>query len=656
MSDREDDRFRPKLGPPRARGGGTKSKFVSSVIQHAARTGRALPKSLSKRALKPRSKHFGRGQVAARLAGQSLGPRARRATVKVRFVPLASVSPRATEQHARYMARDSAAREGEQGRTYDALNDEVDPAEFTERTQSDRHHFRIIISPEDGAALGDLKSYARDLMSQVERDLGTRLEWIGADHWDTDDPHVHILLRGKDETGRDLVISPEYISQGMRHRAAEIATQWLGPRTELEIRESQTREVTLERWTGLDRSIVSQLDQGRIIMRGSASTADSRFRSGLLIGRLDHLTKLGLASKIQAFTYEVTPKLESVLRRLGERGDIIRTLQRAIYGQRRGYALLDDVSVGSRVIGKIATRGLVEEQSDRGYLAIDATDGRAYYAKLPANADFNDYPVGGIIEIRRGAEPRRVDANILAISEQGIYRPDRHLQLARSQLKSGNDPEAYVQSHVRRLEALRRAGITDRLDNGDWRIPPDFAARAQAYDAQRSQGVTFDLRSHLPIDRQIKAIGMTWLDQQLAGNPESLATSGFGSEARLALNQRTDVLIERGLAERRETRVMYARNLLDTLRRRDLEEAARRITTETGLIHRPTSDGERISGTYRRSIFLTSGRFAMLDDATGFSLVPWRPVIESRIGQPIIAVVTRNFTTFDFSRTRELSL
>ncbi|MDP1051237.1 DUF3363 domain-containing protein, partial [Klebsiella quasipneumoniae] len=87
-----------------------------------------------------------------------------------------------------------------------------------------------------------------------------------------------------------------------------------------------------------------------------------------------------------------------------------------------------------------------------------------------------------------------------------------------------------------------------------------------------------------------------------------------------------EFLAEQGLAERRGQRVILARNLLATLRDRDVIRAAKDIATETGLEHRLAADGQRVTGIYRRSLMLASGRFAMLDDGMGFSLVPWTPV------------------------------
>ncbi|MNR37375.1 hypothetical protein D3C85_1553850 [compost metagenome] len=121
---------------------------------------------------------------------------------------------------------------------------------------------------------------------------------------------------------------------------------------------------------------------------------------------------------------------------------------------------------------------------------------------------------------------------------------------------------------------------------------------------------------------------------------------------REALRQRADFLMEQGLAERRGQRVVLARNLLATLRARELSAAAREIAAQTGLQHRPLVDGERLSGVYRRSVQLASGRFAMLDDGIGFSLVPWKPVIEPKLGQSISAVVQGSSVSWQLGRQR----
>ena len=79
----------------------------------------------------------------------------------------------------------------------------------------------------------------------------------------------------------------------------------------------------------------------------------------------------------------------------------------------------------------------------------------------------------------------------------------------------GGDPEDYVRSHIRRLEALRRAGIVERLDNDGWRIPNDYLRRAQDYDTQRTKQLGLCILSPIDLDRQVTANGATWLDREL---------------------------------------------------------------------------------------------------------------------------------------------
>jgi hypothetical protein len=115
-------------------------------------------------------------------------------------------------------------------------------------------------------------------------------------------------------------------------------------------------------------------------------------------------------------------------------------------------------------------------------------------------------------------------------------------------------------------------------------------------------------------------------------------------------------LVEQGFAERQGQRVVLTRNLLATLRTREVELIAKEIEADTGLTYRVAEDGERVSGTYRRSLRLVSGRFAMLDDGIGFTLVPWRPVVEKHLGQSVSALVRGQSVSWEFGRARGLSL
>jgi type IV secretory pathway VirD2 relaxase len=636
------DRFRVRPGAPKDRG----QPFINRVLKQAGKAG-----SVRKSGGRPGSR-LGRGHVAARFAAQSLVRGARRVTIKTRLVHLAKAGSRSTITHLRYIEREGVGRDGEAGRAYGPTTDDADLNDFEQRGRKDRHQFRFIVSPEDAAELEDLRRYTRDLMVRMEADLGTRLDWVAVDHWNTDNPHTHVVLRGKDDTGKDLIIARDYIAEGMRHRASGLATEWLGPRTELEIQRAMQREVDQERWTGLDRTLQRETVDGSVHVKRFAEPRLQHQRQ-VLIGRLQRLQQMGLATETQPGVWAAHSEAETTLRAMGERGDIIRTMQRAMGGTQRELAVFEPDKNARSIIGRVTAKGLADELYDRGYLVIDGIDGKAHYVALPPWSELEQYPTGAVVEVKSSANVRAADRNIAALGVDGVYRADHHLAVAQSHATPDRDPREVVAAHVRRLEALRRAGIVEREAEGVWRIPGDLAARGRRYDAQRfGGGMAVELKSHLPIERQARVIGATWLDQQLIGGGKGLGDLGFGAEVKDALRQRANFLVEQGLAEHRGQRVVLARNLLATLRGRELAQTAKDFATESGLEHRSVADGQRVAGIYRRSIMLVSGRYAMLDDGMGFSLVPWKPVIEQRLGQQLAATVRGGSVSWEIGQQR----
>ena len=663
MTDSRDDDFRVRPSAPKNRGKGQGQSFVSKVLKQAGKA--SSGKSAVRRpgaagtGQRPGSR-LGRGHTAARFAGAKLMPMSRRVTIKTLLVNHQRASPQSLAKHLRYIERDGAGRDGEPGRGYGPQADEADLDAFKERCADDRHHFRFIVSPEDGAELENLRTYTRHLMGRMEADLGTRLEWVAVDHWNTDNPHTHLIVRGRDDTGKDLIIAGDYIADGFRHRAAELATEWLGPRTELEIQQTLRCEVEQERWTSLDRTLKREAgDDGRVLIERFNEPKLQRQRLPL-IGRLQHLQRLGLADEVQPGTWAVHDDAEKTLRALGERGDIIRTMQRAMRGEPRELAVSEpsqDADGGGRtILGRVAAKGLADELRDRGYLVIDGVDGKAHYVALNTRDELANYPAGAVVEVKGSANVRAADRNIAALASGGLYRTDHHLAIAQGQVVPDRDPQEVVAAHVRRLEALRRAGIVERVAEGLWTVPGDLPEQGRRYDAQRLGGVAVELKSHLPIERQARVIGATWLDQQLIGGGSGMGDLGFGGEARQAMQQRADFLVEQGLAERRGQRVILARNLLATLRGRELAQVAKDIAAEAGLEYQPMADGQRVAGIYRRSVILASGRYAMLDDGKGFSLVPWKPVIEQRLGQQLAATVRGAEVSWEIGRQRGPSI
>lgn len=526
---------------------------------------------------------FGRGRSASLRAGTGLGRHARQVTVKARVVrhgpkraPLAA--------HLNYLRRDGVTRDGAPGQMFDAEGDDADHKAFAKRCEDDRHHFRFIVSPEDAGELADLRAYTRDLMATAERDLGTRLDWIAVDHWNTEHPHVHVLVRGRGDDGQNLVISRDYIGQGLRARASERATLELGSRTEQEIRRGQEREVEAERWTELDRQIAHEAVNGVVDLRPRFGERPDETHT-LKVGRMRKLEGLGIAEPLGPAQWRLPDAAEASLRDLQLRGDIIKRLHRAMsdQGLERSPAafVLDGAAGGTSVLGRLSARGLDDELAGSAFVVIDGVDGRAHHVRLPDLEAASDAPIGAVVEARWTEEAE------------------------------GKRPRLIV-----------------------------------------------SVRSDLSLEAQVTADGVTWLDRQLVGRaPAARADSGFGRDVEEALQRRVDHLAAESLARRQGRQVVFARDLLATLKRRELDGAAARIAAETGLAHQPAGEGEHVAGVVRRRVVLASGRFAMLDDGLGFQLVPWSDPLEKRLGQQVLGVaLPGGGVDWSFGRKRGLGI
>nr|WP_318283166.1 MULTISPECIES: DUF3363 domain-containing protein [unclassified Ochrobactrum] len=306
--------------------------------------------------------------------------------------------------HLNYLRRDGVTRDGEKARMFGPEIDDMDAGAFAERCRDDRHHFRFIVSPEDAVDMTDLKAHARELMGQMEKDLGTRLDWVAVDHWNTDNPHIHIILRGRADDGQDLVISRDYIKEGMRARAQDLVTQELGPRTDLQIHRNLERQVEAERWTQLDRQLVRDAHKSGIIdLAPPADRQPDEFHA-LKVGRLRTLEIRGLAGQIGHAQWFIRPEAETVLREMGERGDIIKRMHRALTerGIERGSAsyVLAGESLDVPIVGRLVERGLDDELKGTAYAVVDGTDGRTHHIRLPHLDATGDSPPGSIVELR----------------------------------------------------------------------------------------------------------------------------------------------------------------------------------------------------------------------------------------------------------------
>ncbi len=310
-------------------------------------------------------------------------PGTRRVVVRARYVRMSKSNLGPAHAHLRYILRDGTTREGLPGQLYDA-NGPANSDPFLARSENDPHQFRFIVAPEDSARLADLQPVIRDLMKQMEQDLGTKLDWVAVNHFNTGHPHTHIVVRGRDERGQDLIMARDYISHGIRGRMQDLVTLELGPETELERMARQTNEIGQERLTGLDRGLLARAAENVLVV---ASSPIDPQRHAMTMGRLRKLETLGLAKEERVGVWAFDPQLEPKLRQLGDRADKIKMMQRALaaVGLERApgtYAIFDRGTRKEPLVGKVVGTGLVDEISDRSWLVVDATDGRVHYIEV----------------------------------------------------------------------------------------------------------------------------------------------------------------------------------------------------------------------------------------------------------------------------------
>ena len=652
----DDDTFEPRLGRIRSQGGKRARSYVGRVLAAAnlARGG-AFSFSSSKGFSGSRS---GRGAGVGRMLAsrdRHAAFRQRRVIIKSRIVRLAGKGAAGAAAHLRYLQRDGTTREGVPGALYGADAGRVDAKEFRERATGDRHQFRFIVSPEDGADYDDLKPLTRRLMTRVEQDLGTKLDWVAIDHFNTGHPHTHIIVRGKDHLGADLVIARDYLTNGMRERAAELVDLDLGPRSAREIETTLRAEVELERLTSIDRALLRGASGDRVVDARGPSAFDQTVRAG----RLAKLARLGLAEPIGAGRWQLAADFENTLRHMGERGDIIRTMQREFTRASFDRPTIDQMIYDpaspdvSPLVGRVVARGLADEHSDRHYLIVDATDGRSHYVAIGKAENVCTLATGAIVGIKPLRPTlREADRTVAAVAalNGGIYDIDAHLR---------HDPsatQAFAETHVRRLEGMRRAGAGVARDpTGVWTIAPDHLERVAAHETAmlRDRPVAVETLSALPLDRLVDADAATWLDRELiADAPAPLRDAGFGQDIREAQVRRRQWLIAQGFADETDGGVSYRPGMIATLQRRELLRAAGQLSDELNLPFVEAEPGARIDGIYRRPIDLASGRLALIEKSREFTLVPWRPVLDRHVGKSVSGILRGDGVSWTIGRGR----
>jgi len=569
--------FTPKLGRIGWKHGTRLDSYINKVtraVQAAGHVNGSRQSSFS-------GTRIGRGSAFGTLAAAGLYPGGqRRVIVKARITKFKAGQLGAARAHLRYIQRDGVTPEGEAGQLYGPETDAANGTSFLDECENDRHQFRLIVSPEDGAQLHDLKPFIRDFMAQVERDLETKLDWVAVDHYNTGQPHTHIVIRGKDDRGDDLIITKDYMSHGLRMRAREFVTLELGPEIEHDMTLKLAREVNAERFTRLDRALLKHTDRGYLVV--SVMPPEDRTTHASHMGRLRTLQNLGLALERQTGVWQISPDIETKLRSLGQRGDIIKTMHRVmreaeIDRPAGSFAMFDATKANNRIVGRVAGLGLTDEINDRHYIVVDGVDGKVHYADV------------------------------------GHLRP----------------------------EFVPDKGMIVAVEN---RI---------AKDGERRR-TKLRILSYLNLEKLVEAEGATWLDKELLSKSAGqLTQNGFGIDVASATARRRQWLVAQGLGTIDSANAFQPQpRMLEQLRQRDLRQASQIVSNKLGLTHGQSFEGERVEGTFSRSVNLASGKYAVIQKSKEFTLVPWRPEMEQFRGKSLSGTASSQGINWDWNMKR----
>jgi hypothetical protein len=418
----------------------------------------------------------GRGKGAAAVARHWAHVSNRRVIVRSSTAPARGANTSAFSSHIRYLLRYPTDEEANRGRLYSGDSDNAEASEFNKRSRHDPWQFRFVVAPEDSHQIEDMSAFTRRLMQQVERDLGTPVDWVAANHFNTAHPHTHIVVRGRIPSGEELIINRRYLITGLRHRAEEIVTNMLGQKTGRELSARKRLEPFRERLTSIDQHISCTQIRGTVRLSRS-STRPAAPAITTQVKRLQYLEKLGLAEHVYGQEWRLQPGWKDALQSLGRRTETLAELSRAVGDERSAGRVeaLGPAPEGKWVTGRLVALSASGTGPQGHLLVIDGLDGRIWLSQVAARETLELPSPGGVISALIEPAPAAIGA-----------RPKRP------------EPEA---------------GTSD------------------------GQTIRTFVNSWLPVNQLIDRQAFTWLDE-LSDSQMSEYSSGFGAEVRAAKSAR----------------------------------------------------------------------------------------------------------------------
>ncbi len=551
----------------------------------------------------------------------------------------------AISSHVKYISRGEAGKDGEKAILFNAVETGVAAGAFVATCEPDRHHWRFIISPENGHQIEDFQGYVRGIMVKVEKDLGTELEWVAAVHYDTDNPHAHVIVRGKNDREEDLVIGKDYIMGGGRRRAQEVVTELLGERSLDEIQKSLEAEVDALRVTSVDRFIEKQASQNqerKVDVRKKRNFGRSQFDEGLIKGRLKYLAAAGLAIEKPPGEFTLKEGYKEVLAEIAQKDDVIKRLyksskkiDRSQLDGIRVYSLNDAKSRDAVIEGRIVDKGLHDEESERKYVVIKDMVEKLHYVPITELLGFEKLKEGTLVRV--GSSSQSTGKADLNIAEQagkngGIYDLAKHkAHIERNmQFIPEEDRPKYLDRHQVRLETLVKNDVVKDLGEGRYEIPADVVVRGAEINREMNARENKRFYPRLTVlsarspEKLVAAQKRTWLDtelqQQAKGKP---SLSSYDTKLLHALEERKKWLVEKDLGVIQSNGEFALRTgALKKLDRMEVYAAGELLAGKLGLKFNDQMVSEGVAMRFEDDIQLETGTWAVVSKGRSLHMMP----------------------------------
>lgn len=557
---------------------------------------------------KPKSRRMnGRGAIKA--------PRVfeQRVIVKARVVK-GALGKNAARHRAllSYLNKNGAGLGGERAELYNELGrvSREDLSQKVKGWSEDPHHFRFIISPQRGDEL-DLESYVKQLMETVSKDLGTKLDWHAANHYDTDEPHAHVVVRGVDNQGKPLLISRDYISHGFRQAAEREATIRLGPRPLTELQKDIEKALTVERYTRLDQTLeqVQSASEERVIklasLWGKVSEWERRTQKQQ-IKRLVYLESKGLANEVKPGIWKVAEDLKEVLGEMAYKRRIETLVAPHLKDteERKQQLVIHRESdkFSTTLNGVVLAKDLSNELYEKKYILLSADDGRTHFIPLNrfSEPDGFECKVGQVVTVKppenRGVRSEEVIHRYLG-EKGGIFALDAFTAHVQGQIEQGTWalPEQltfdeYINRFTTRCETLTKDGILKEESPLRWLVPEDLLQKIEERDKVQQKNFRVQVTACTTTSLQTQASfgGAVWLDKLFADSSLlSNARGSFRSRVEKELRARQQFFKHQGIP-------IHAR-IFSQLLQRDEKRLLEHLSKRLGEAH-TVQTGERIMG------------------------------------------------------------